>query len=123
MPANKVDPSALPPGPDSPARPINIGNAERRLITHAYFDANLQDVYNEILGLVQNGWGVPGGISITTFGVQVVLDAWPYFDAVQGDIKNGFNKIQRESILASMKEEDCLSNTLAFSYAILEPMT
>lgn len=52
VPANKVDPSTLPPGANSPARPINIGKAERRLITRAYFEADLQDAYNGILGPV-----------------------------------------------------------------------
>ena len=55
VPAKKFDPSTLPPGADSPARPINIGNTEHRLITCAYFDADLQDAYNGILGPVQKG--------------------------------------------------------------------
>ena len=123
MPANKVDPSTLPPGANLSAQPINIGNAERRLITRAYFDADLQDAYNGILGPVQNGCGMPDGILITAFGVQAVLDVRPDFGAVQGDINNGFNEIQRESIMTAMKGEAGLSRTLAFSHTLMDPIT
>ena len=38
VPANKADPDDLPPNTTPDCRPVNIGNAERRLITRAYFD-------------------------------------------------------------------------------------
>lgn len=66
---------------------------------------------------------MPGGISITAFGVQAVMDAQPDFGAVQGDIKNAFNEIQRESIMEAMKGEIGLSSTLAFSHVLLNPIT
>ena len=73
MPANKVDPADLPPGTPADCRPVNIGNSLRRLITRAYYDDGLQETYNSIIGLVQNGVGVQGSISITAFGVQAAL--------------------------------------------------
>ena len=68
-------------------RPINVGYAEHRLITRAYFDNDLQAVYNYTLGPVQNGCGIKGGISTTEFGAMSMLDARPEFDAIQGDTK------------------------------------
>ena len=67
VPANKTDPDDLPPGVEASARPINVGYAEQRLITRAYYDEDLQAEYNSILGPVQNGCGIRGGISITEF--------------------------------------------------------
>ena len=40
--------------------------------------------------------GVKGGISITAFGVMAVRDAAPGHATIQGDIKIGFNEVQRE---------------------------
>ncbi|KAL7525155.1 hypothetical protein ACHAXR_000881, partial [Thalassiosira sp. AJA248-18] len=70
VPANKLKPADLPPGTTPDCRHVNIGGSERRLITRAYFDEGLQSSYNAIVGPVQNGVGVRGGISITAFGVQ-----------------------------------------------------
>lgn len=47
--ANKLSPRDLPSGVTPDARPVNIGGAERRLITPAYFDEDLQSDYNEIV--------------------------------------------------------------------------
>ena len=54
---------------------MNTGSAERRLVTRAYFDEELQEAYNTILEPEQNGAGIQGEISITAVGVQAVLDA------------------------------------------------
>ena len=120
---NKTDPADLPPGMETSTGPINVGYAERRLVTRAYFGDDLQTAYNGVLGLVQNGCGISGGISITAFGVMSMLDARPDFGTLQGGIKNGFNKVKRESIFGAMKVMPGLSCTLAFSHALLEPMT
>ena len=40
-PANKTNPADLLPGMETSARPTNVGYAERRLITRAYFDDDL----------------------------------------------------------------------------------
>ena len=49
-----------------------------------------------------------GGISITTFGVQTVLDARPAFGCLGGGMTNGYNEIEREEVLNSIKEEENL---------------
>ena len=77
VPANKADPDNLPPSTVPDCQPVNIGNTERRLITRAYFDEELQLRYNELLGPVQNGVGIKGGISITAFGVLAAMDTVP----------------------------------------------
>ena len=79
VPANKEHPNDRIPGAVPDCRPVNIGNAERRLITRAYFDEDLKDTYIEILGPVQNGC-IPGRKSITALGAQIALDARPGFD-------------------------------------------
>ena len=46
VPANKLDPLDLPAGTTMDHRPVNVGNAERRHITRAYYDEELQAAYN-----------------------------------------------------------------------------
>ncbi|EJK70875.1 hypothetical protein THAOC_07730, partial [Thalassiosira oceanica] len=121
VPVNKVSPRDLPPGVSPASRPLNIGGAERRAITRAYFDEGLKTTYNSILGPVQNGVGVKGGISVTAIGVQAALDANPDFGIIQGDIKNGYNEVARESVLNAIRSAGTLGDTLAFSHALLEP--
>ena len=53
VPENKADPNDLPPGTVPDYWPMNIGNAEQRLITRAYFDEELQSTYNKLLGPVR----------------------------------------------------------------------
>ncbi|EJK46732.1 hypothetical protein THAOC_34586 [Thalassiosira oceanica] len=84
VPVNKISPRDLPPGVSPASLPLNIGGAERRAITRAYFDKGLKTAYNAILGPVQIGVGVKGGISITVIGVQAALDANPDFGIIQG---------------------------------------
>jgi len=86
--ASKHNPVDLPPGTIPDCRPVNIDNAERRLITRAYFDEELQEqeAYNNILELEQNGVRVQGGISITAFGVQAVFTACPGVGVLGGYI-------------------------------------
>ena len=120
VPANKEHPNDRIPGAVPDCRPVNIGNAERRLITRAYFDEDLKDTYIEILGPVQNGC-IPGGISITALGAQIALDARPGFGIVKGDIKNGYNEVKRESVLKAMRASGKLGHTLAFMHAIMKP--
>jgi hypothetical protein len=121
VPANKEHPDQLNPGNIQECRPINIDNAEKRLIKKAYFDEGLQEAYVRILGPVQNEVGIRGGIFISTFGVQAALDANSDFAIFQGDIKNGYNEILRESILAAMKEQPDHHNTLVFTHLTLYP--
>ena len=122
VPANKTGPVNLPRGMEASARPINVGYVGSRLITRAYSDDDLQAAHNCTLGSVQNGCDIHGGISITAFGVMAMLDARPEFGTIQADIRNGFNKVKHESILDT-KETPGLLCTLAFSNALLEPMT
>ena len=82
VPAKKTNPDDLPPGMEALARPINVGYAERLLITRAYFSDDLHVVYNCTLGQVQNGCGIKDGISVTAFGVMSMLDARPEFCAI-----------------------------------------
>ena len=89
VPANKEHPNDVRPGAFPDCRPVNIGNADRQLVTRVYFGDDLNDTYIDILGPVQNGCGIPGGISITAFGAQVALNATPGFGIIKGDIKNG----------------------------------
>jgi hypothetical protein len=91
------------------------------LIEQAYFDKGLQELYVCILGPVQNGVGIRGRISITTFGVEAALDANPDFAIFQGNIKNQYNEISCESILAAMKIQPDLYNTLVFTHLTLNP--
>jgi hypothetical protein len=119
VPAKKIHPNLLNPHKNQECRPVNIGNAERRLIEQAYFDEGLQETYVCILGPVQNGVGIRGVISITTFRCQAGLNANPDFAIFQGDIKNGYNEISRASILAAMKEQYDLLDTLVFTHLTL----
>jgi len=121
VPANNVDPDDLPAGVIPDCSPDNFGSAERRLIAQAYFDEGLQQVYNNIVGPVQNGVGVQNGISITAFGFQAVLGSAPGFGAIQSNISNEYNGIECKGVLMAIQEEDTLDDTLAFSHAPLEP--
>lgn len=47
-----------------------------------------------MLGPIQNGVGVLGGISITAFGIQAAIDASPGFASIQGNLKNGYNEVK-----------------------------
>ena len=100
---------------------MNIGYAERRLITRAYFGKELQLTYNELLGPVQNGVGIKVGISITTCGVLAAMYAAPGFTSIQGDIKNGYNEVEKESVMKEMKGCGKLDNTVAFMQTLLGP--
>jgi hypothetical protein len=83
---------------------VNIGSAERRLITRAFFDKDLKATFNEIVGPVQNGVGTQAqaGISITAFGGTMALDAAPEFGVIQGDLKNGYNEVSHKSIMRAL---------------------
>ena len=120
VPVNKTSPDDLPPGVQPDARPLNIGGTERRAITRAYFDEDLQATYNDIVGPVQNGVGLKNGISVTAIGIQAAMDANPDFGVIQGDIKNGYNEISRKSVLDAIRGSGQLDDTLVFSQALLE---
>ena len=62
LPANKVHPDDLPPGTTLDSRPLNIGSAERRLITQVFFKEDPKTTFNKIFGPVQNGVGIKAGI-------------------------------------------------------------
>ncbi len=82
VPAIKVHPDDLPPGTTLDCSPVNIGSAKHRLITWAFFDKDLKDTFNEIVGPVQNRVGTQAGISITAFGMTAALDAEPEFGVI-----------------------------------------
>ncbi|EJK69331.1 hypothetical protein THAOC_09421, partial [Thalassiosira oceanica] len=90
-------------------------------LTRAYFDAGILATINEIVAPVQNGAGLKGGISLSVLGVQASLKARPDFCAIQGDLKNGYNEVKRESILASVREYPDLHDTLVYLFRLLEP--
>ena len=115
---NNVHPSELPEGAEPDCRPIQIGRSDRRLFSRAYWDQSLQFEYNRILGPVQNGVGIKGGISITVMGVQAALDANPEFGYIQGYIKNRYNEVCRESIMLALKSHSCPSNTVVYIQTI-----
>ena len=50
VPANKLDLLDLPPGTTMDHRPVNVGTAERRHITRAYYDEEIQAAYLKVLG-------------------------------------------------------------------------
>ena len=54
VPANKLLPDDLPPRMTHDCTPVNIGGAEQRLVTRAYFDDDMQGCYNCLVQLVQN---------------------------------------------------------------------
>ncbi len=93
---------------------MNIGNAECRLIIWAFFNKDQKATFNKIVGPVQNGVGTQAGISITAFGVTAALDAAPEFDVIQGDLKNGYNEICRESITCALQEAEKFGGILMF---------
>ena len=62
-----------------------------------------------------------GGISITAFAVMAARDAAPGHATIQGDIKNGYNEVQRERMLQEVKRSGKLDDTVAFMQALLEP--
>ena len=121
LPANKVDPSTLALGATPDARPINVGNALRRLITRAYFDDGLLATINEFVAPVQNGAGLKGGISLSVLGVQATLEARPDFCVIHGDLKNGYNEVKRESVMASVREIPELHDTMDYFFQLLAP--
>ena len=82
----------------------------------------MQDSYNKILKPIHNGVGIKNGISIVAFGVQATMDANPDVGCIQGNIKNRYNEVERVSVLDKIREHDSLSNTLAFSQAVMEHM-
>jgi hypothetical protein len=112
VPANKVHPDDLPPGTTPDCCPVNIGSAERRLITRVFFDDDLKAIFNKIVGPVQNGVGTQAGISITAFGVTATVDAVPEFGVIQGDPKNGYIEVSHKSIICALQEA-VLSRLLA----------
>ena len=92
VPANKINPADLSPGIPPDFRPVNISRSDRRLFTQSYFNDRLQETYNSLVAPIQNGVGISGGISITSFGVHAVLDANPGFGVIQVDIKMGITR-------------------------------
>ena len=48
-------------------------------------------------------------------------DAAPGHATIQGDIKNGYNEVQRESMLQEAKSSGKLDNTVVFMHALLDP--
>ena len=54
VPANKLLPDVLPLGMTHNCTPVNIGGAEQRLVTRAYFDNDMQGCYNCLVQLVRN---------------------------------------------------------------------
>ena len=93
--ANSAD--LLPRTPPD-CRPVNFSRSDRRLFTRSHFGDRLQETYNSLVAPIQNGGVVSGRISITSFEVQAVLDANPGFGHIQGNIKNGYKEVQRESV-------------------------
>ncbi len=79
--------------------------------------------YSNILGPVKNGIGLKNDISITAFRIQAALERNPSFVTIQGDIKNGYNKIDRESIATAMGAMGDLNHILSFSHTLMEPET
>ena len=57
----------------------------------------------------------------TAFGVQLALDVSPEFGLVQNDMRNGFNEVKRESMLAAVKQQPGLRGTTVFMQKLLEP--
>ena len=102
FPANKVNPADLTPGTTLNCRPVNTGRSDRCLLTRSYVNDRLQDTYNSLVVPVQNGIGVSGGISMTIFRVQAVVDANPGVGIIQCDIKNGYSEMTRQAILNSI---------------------
>jgi hypothetical protein len=102
LPANKVHPDDLPPGTTPDCCPVNIGSAEHRLITRAFFDKDLKATFNNIVSPVQNGVGAQVGISITALGVTAARDAAPEFGVIQGDLKNGYNEVACKNIMHAL---------------------
>ena len=80
--AKKQHPMELRQGAVPDCRPVDIRNAERKLVTRAYINDDLKETYIGILGPVQNGQ-IPRGISITVFGAQVALNARPDFGVIK----------------------------------------
>jgi hypothetical protein len=119
VPANKVHPDDLLLGTTLDCRPVNIGSAEHRLITRAFFNKDLKATFNKIVGPVQNGVGTQGGMSITAFGVTAELDAAPEFGVIQGDLKNGYNEVSRKSIMHALQEAEKFGGVLMFSHVLL----
>ena len=101
VPANKVSSADLSPGTTPDCKYVNIGRADRRLFTRAYFDDRLQDTYNSLV-TGKNGIDVNGEKSISTFGVQALLNVNPGFGIIQCGIKNGYNEMCREAVFNSI---------------------
>ena len=118
---NKVYPDVLPLDIMLNYRPLNIVSAERRAtIRVQYFSDGFKQNNTDIPWSVQNGDGVKGcgSVSIITFGIMAALNAASGYRAFQGDIKNNYNEIKRESTLETPKENDKL-DTGAFMQALL----
>ena len=100
---------------------MNIGKTDQRHITRSYFVQDLQSTCNEILGPVKKGVGISGDISIMVSGVQAAIDASPKFVSIQGNIKNGYNKVKRKSMMHEMKGLGKLDDAVIFMQSLLEP--
>ena len=114
VPVNKVDPDDLPLGTTPDYQPVKVGNAEHRHITRGHFDEKIQSTYNKILGPVQNGVGISGGISITAFGLQSAIDASPGFTSIKDDLDNGYTAVKRDGVMVEMKDTGKLDHTVVF---------
>ena len=90
--ANKKEPGALEEDEEMPVRPINVGNAWRRLFTKAYFEP-LIEIFIEQTKPCQYGCGKPGGGTQLVFGVKAMLDGADGTMVASVDVKNEYNKI------------------------------
>ena len=87
MPANKDDPDDLPEGDTLDCRPVKIGGSARRLFSRVWFNSTILDVFRDIIGPVQNGVAIKGGISLTAYAVQMMMEANPHFGVIKGDMQ------------------------------------
>ena len=79
VPANKDDPADLPEGKTADCRPVKIRGSNRRLFLRAWLDSTILNIFRDVIGPVQNGVAIKGGISLTAYAVHLTMEANPNF--------------------------------------------
>ena len=116
--ASKKNPASLQDGEAMDVRPINIGNAWRRVWTKAYFKP-LIEVFIAYTKPCQYGCGEPGGGTEMVFGVKAMMDGAESNMIASIDVANGYNEIKHSSILQAVWDCPDLRGSYFFFHGIL----
>ena len=108
------------PATSRDARPINVGEAERRAVISNLIDG-LKTSLASHLAPQQVSVGVSGGLSIMYHGIRLLLDVQRDFVVVKIDLKNAFNAVDRKAILEALANVPEANVLLPFELEMLGP--